>query len=141
MNNKPPTQAFGPAINRVSDVMVHTKRYAFKGVTKLAQDARVSASSISRLINGKLNPSFVMVARLTRALERDLGFKIDPRDLVAESGEFLTGAVCDLVGCRGCLPANAHDEFGDIKPAFADVKPGTWITSRFPKGYREKGAK
>jgi len=140
--NKPPKQAFGPAINRISDVMVHTDRYAFKGVSRLARDARVSASSLSRLVNGKLNPSFLMVARLTNALERELGYKIDPRDLVAECGEFLTSFACDLVGCRGCLPVNALDEFGDLKPAFAGVRPGTWVTSRHPKGYRpEKGAK
>ena len=137
-----PSQVFGPAINRISDVMVHTDRYAFKGVTRLASDARVSASSVSRLINGKINPSFLLVARIAKALEVQLGHPVDPRDLVSECGEFLTRFACDLSDCRGCLPENATDEFGDIKPAYAGVKPGTWVTSRHPNGYSsKKGAK
>ena len=122
--------------------MVHSPRYAFKGVGRLARDARVSPSSVSRLINGKLNPSFVMVARLTAALEKQLGFPIDPRDLVAETGRFLTRHTCELVRCRGCLPDNALDEFGDIKPTFDGVQPGAWVTSRYPNGFKqEKGVK
>lgn len=140
MHNKPPTQAYGPTINRVSDLMAHTQRYAFKGVSRLAHDARLSPSSVSRLINGKLNPSFLMIARLTTAIERQLGFQIDPRDLVAENGTFLTRYVCDLTSCPGCLPENAMDEFGDLKPTFLGVQPGQWETSRFPNGFkRQKG--
>lgn len=140
MNHQQPKQVFGPAINRISDVMAHTDRYAFKGVTRLASDARVSASSVSRLINGKINPSFLLVARIAKALEAQLGYKVDPRDLIAESGAFLTRFACDLADCRGCLPDNATDEFGDLKPAFINVRPGNWVTSRHPKGYRdEKG--
>lgn len=142
MKHQPPKQAFGPAIPRFADVMAHTDRYAFKGVSRLAKDARVCASSVSRLINGRISPSFVMVARLTAALERQLGRTIDPRDLIAESGEFLTRHTCDLVGCRGCLPANALNELGDSKSAFAEVKPGNWVTSKYPKGYQpQKGGK
>ena len=122
---------------RLQDVMIHTTRYAFHGVTRLAIDAKVSPSSVSRLINGKMNPSFAMVARVTTALEKSLGYRIDPRDLVAELGKFLTPHTCDLVGCQGCLPDNATDEFGDLKPAFDGVKPGRWVTSRYPKGYIE----
>lgn len=138
MNNPNPKQVFGPAINRISDLMVHTDRYAFRGVSRLASDARVSASSVSRLINGRINPSFLLVARIATALEAQLGFRVDPRELVAECGEFLTRFTCDLAGCRGCLPENAMDEFGDIKPSFAGVQPGNWVTSRHPKGYQPK---
>jgi transcriptional regulator with XRE-family HTH domain len=138
MNNKPPLQVFGPAINRFGDVMAHTDRYAFSGISRLAMDARVSASSVSRLLSGKMNPSFLMVARLVDALERHLGYSIDPRDLIAESGRFRTLPACTLIGCKGCLPENAYDEFGSRKAAFADVKPGTWVTSRYPKGYGER---
>ena len=137
MHKPPPTQAFGPVINRVSDLMIHTNRYAFHGVTRLAVDAKVSPSSVSRLINGKMNPSFALVARITNALEQTLGYRIDPRDLVAELGKFLTPHTCELASCQGCLPENATDEFGDIKPTFAGIKPGKWVTSRYPKGYLE----
>lgn len=136
MQQPPPNQVrFGPAISRLADVMAHSNNYAFHGVTRLSKDARVSAASISRLINGKMNPSFIMVARITAAIEKDLGYQIDPRDVVAEAGKFLTRCACDLVACRGCYPDNAYDEFGDLKPAFAEIKPGTWVTSRYPKGY------
>lgn len=141
MHKPPPKQAFGPTVNRLADVTAHIDRYAFKGVSRLARDARLSPSSVSRLINGKTNPSFALVARLTFAIERRLGFRIDPRDLVAEKGRFLTKYVCDLAGCRGCLPDNALDEFGDTKPAFKDIRPGQWESSRHPRGYKEeKGA-
>lgn len=132
----PPPQAFGPTVNRVSDVAAHTTRYAFKGVGRLARDAGVSPSAVSRLLNGKMNPSFLMVARITAALEKELGYRIDPRDLVAESGRFLTRFTCDLVAdCRGCYPDAATDEFGDTKRAFEGVRPGQWVTSRYPSGY------
>jgi len=135
MSNSPSPEVFGPAINRFTDVMAHSDRFAFKGVTRLAKDAGVSPSSVSRLIHGKTNPSFLMVARLTRALESHFGFHIDPRDLVAESGRFRNLFTCDLMGCPGCLPDNAWDEFGSIKSAYKDIKPGKWVTSRHPTGF------
>ena len=131
-----PKQVFGPTINRLADVMAHLDRYAFNGVTRLAKDARVSASSVSRLINGKMNPSFAMVVRLTIALEKQLGRRIDPRELIAETGNFLTKFVCDLVGCNGCLPESAVDEFGQVKGSFVGISPGTWVTSKYPRGYQ-----
>lgn len=135
MNHPPPPQAFGPAVNRFADVMAHSNQLAFKGVSRLARAAGVSPSALSRLINGKSNPSFLMVARLTTALEEALGFPIDPRDLVAENGGFAHRFCCDLARCRGCLPENALDEFGDVKQAFYGVEPGRWVASRHPKGY------
>lgn len=142
MNNPPPNQAFGPTINRIADLMAHTNQYAFWGVSRLAENAGVSSAAVSRIIHSKINPSFVMVARLTRALEKELGHRIDPRDLIAENGEFLTRFTCDLVGCRGCLPEAATDEFGDRKHAYEGVESGKWVTSRYPKGYtpQERGA-
>lgn len=143
MSNKPPTQALGPAINRIADVMAHTPFYQFKGTSRLAADALLDTSTISRLIHSRINPSFTLVARITAALEMRLGMKLDPRDLVAENGEFLTNYVCDLAAsCEGCLPENALDEFGDRKAAFIGIQPGKWVTSRYPGGYKvQKGGK
>ena len=123
--------------------MAHSNQLAFKGVSRLARAAGVSPSAVSRLLSGKSNPSFLMVARLTTALEQAFGFAIDPRDLVAENGEFAHRFCCDLARCGGCLPENALDEFGDLKPAFAEVRPGQWVTSRHPKGLiqEKKGAR
>src|SRR4051812_23859914 len=108
MQQPTPSQVFGPAINRFSDVMAHHSRYSFKGVSRLARDAGVSPSSVSRLISGKMNPSFLMVARLAKAIEKHTGVRIDPRDLLSENGDFPTPFVCDLVGCKGCLPDQAR---------------------------------
>lgn len=136
MHKSPSKQAFGPAINRIADVMAHTNLYAFKGISRLAADAGVSRAAVSRVINGTRTPSTFMIERLRRALEKELKRPLDPRDLVAENGKFSTMYVCEVVGCRGCLPANAHDEFGAVKAAFQGVKPGAWVTSRFPRGFQ-----
>jgi len=142
MKHPSPNVAYGPTINRIADVLIHMDRYAFHGVSRLAADARLDSSTVSRLLNSKRNPCFVTVARIASAIERHLDRRIDPRDLVAESGTFLTQHVCDLVGCAGCLPDNAWDEFGDLKPTFASVEPGKWISSRYPHGVRaEEGGR
>lgn len=138
MNNQFKQGSYGPVINRFADLMAHSKDYAFLGVSRLARDAGVNPASVSRLINGKVNPSFALVARLTTVLERQFGLVIDPRDLVAEEGRFLTTYACDLVACPGCLPERAVDEFGTLKAAYNGVKPGKWITSRYPRGLRKE---
>lgn len=130
---------FGPAINRIADVMAHIDRYAFKGVARLAEDAGVSSSSVSRLINGRMNPSFAMAARITEALERRAGLSIGMREVFSEDGAFRTRHICELMRCRGCLPEAAIDASGAVMPAFRGVRPGQWVTSRWPRGYG-KGA-
>ena len=143
MQYEPSLQAFGPTINRLRDLMDHSLSLSCHGVSRLACSARVSPAAVSRVLNGKQNPSYIMVVRLTEAIERELGRRIDPRDIFAEDGRFLTPFVCDLAGCEyGCLPANAYDEFGHLKPTFSTVKVGQWVTSRYPLGYRaEKGGR
>lgn len=129
------TLPFGPAINRLFDVMEHSERFSFRGVTRLAQAAHVSPSSVSRLINGNINPSFMFVARITSAVEAELGMRIDPREIVAEHGDFLTRYVCDLMHCSGCLPRCALSELGECRDEFLGIKPGEWETSAFPRGF------
>lgn len=135
MKHQPNFRVFGPAINRFTDVMEHSDRFAFHGVTRLAFNARVAPSSVSRILRGEQNPTYLMVVRLTEALEKELGFRIDPRDLIAEEGQFLTRFACDLCGCSGCLPRAAYDEFQRVKPEYQDIKPGAWVTSRYPLGF------
>ena len=139
MNNPTPIQAHGPIITRIPDVMSHIPKFASRaGVERLATESGLSAKSVSRLIHGEGNPSFLTVVRLTNALEARLERRVDPRDLIAENGEFLTRFTCDLVGCQGCLPDAATDEFGDLKLAYQGVQPGQWVTSRYPKGFSRK---
>ncbi len=135
MKHPPHPMGYGPIINRFADVLDHSDRFAFSGVSRLASEAGVSPSSVSRLLNNQINPSFALIARLTAALEKEFGFRIDPRDLIAEEGQFLTRCVCDLTGCPGCLPEAAMNEFGSTQPAFDGITPGHWVTSRFPLGF------
>jgi hypothetical protein len=135
MNHPTPNQAFGPLINRISDVMIHTNRYASKGVDRLSRDTGLAHSSLSRIINNEVNPSFRSIERITKALERELGRHLEMRDLMSEGGGFLTPFSCDLCGCRGCLPSAATDEFGDVKQTYSGITPGHWVTSRFPRGF------
>ena len=142
MKHPPPSQVFGPAINRISDLMDHSPTFNFEGVRRLANAVGTSSASISRILCGQQNPSFLMLARITAALEDDFNKRIDPRDLVAENGQFLTRFACDLAGCRGCYLDAATDQFGYQSPAYDGVKKGEWITSKYPKGYlNEKGVR
>ncbi len=66
--------------------MAHTTRYAFKGEGRLASDAGVSKSAVSRLVNGLSSPSFAVVSAIAHALEKRLGRPLDPRELVSFNG-------------------------------------------------------
>src|SRR5688500_14439918 len=121
--------------NRVFAVMMHTTRYAFKGESRLAADAGVSKSAVCRLLNGQSNPSFVLMSLLTQALEQALGKALDPRELISLDGTYPTASICQLVDCRGCLPAEAFDEEANLKPEFKGVKPGHWSLSQAPTNH------
>lgn len=141
MNNPTPKQAFGPVISRLADAMIHVPIYACNGSPRLAKEAGVDRSTVTRLLRSELNPSFAMVARLTEAIENKIGQRIDPRDLFAESGRFLTPHICDLFpSCNGCLPDVALNEFGELHPSFVGISKGEWVTSKHPRGFfLEKG--
>ena len=115
--------------NRILAMMAHTTRYAFQGETRLAQDAGVSKSAVSRLLTGQSSPSFALVVALTKALEKRLERPIDPRDLISLDGSYPTATACELAGCRGCLPAEAYDAQNRLKPEYKDIKPGQWAVS------------
>lgn len=115
--------------NRILALMAHTTRYAFQGETRLASDAGVSKSAVSRLLTGQSSPSFALVVALTKALEKRMGRSLDPRDLISLDGSYPTATACELAGCKGCLPAEAYDEQNRLKPEYKDVKPGQWAAS------------
>lgn len=115
--------------NRILELMAHTTRYAFQGETRLAHDAGVSKSAVCRLLSGKSSPSFALVSAITRALEKQLGRPLDPRDLISLDGSYPTASACELAGCRGCLPPEAYDEHDQLKPEYKNVKPGQWCVA------------
>jgi transcriptional regulator with XRE-family HTH domain len=110
--------------NRILEIMAHTTRYAFKGESRLAADAGVSKSAVCRLVNGESSPSFAVVTALTGVLEKQVGKTLDPRELISFDGTYPTASVCELVDCRGCLPAEAYDEDDTLRPEFQGVRPG-----------------
>lgn len=116
--------------NRIAAIMAHTTRYAFKGGSRLAADAGVSKSAVCRLLKGQSSPSYALLSRLVQALERHLGRFLDLRDLISLDGTYPTRSVCQLTGCRGCLPAQAYDDEGNLKPQFKGIKPGQWSISQ-----------
>jgi len=106
--------------------MAHTTRYAFKGESRLAADSGVSKSAVNRLIHGQSSPSFALVCALTKALEKHLGTTLDPREVISFDGIYPTASVCELAGCKGCLPTEAYDESNILRPEYRDVEPGQW---------------
>jgi transcriptional regulator with XRE-family HTH domain len=116
--------------------MSHASRYQWHGITRLSADTGIHRTTLTRIIKGTVVPTVQSAARIAEALERDLGHRVDPRDLFAEEGRFPHRFTCDLVdGCRGCLPDIATDEFGDRKKSYEGIEPGKWVTSRYPRGY------
>lgn len=105
--------------NRVAQLMAHTTRYAFKSETRLARDAGVSKSAVSRLVQGHTSPSFALVTAITRALEKALGVPLDPREVVSTDGTYPTSSVCDLVGCRRCGLYEVHAKSEPVVPVFS----------------------
>lgn len=119
------------AHNRILALMAHTSRYAFKGESRLAVDAGVSKSAVCRLLNGQSSPSFALVSAITKVLEKHLqgglqGKRLDPHELISFDGTYPTPSACELAGCKGCLPAEAYDEYNNLKPQYRNVKPSQW---------------
>jgi hypothetical protein len=104
--------------NRIRTFMEHSTRYAFMGPTRLAKDCGVSDAAICRLLSGYSSPSFAMVAKITKAFEQEFKRSIDPREIFAIDGQYLTDKACTLLGCNGCTPEAAWNEDGTIKPEY-----------------------
>ena len=119
----PPSPRFS---NRIAAVIEHIPRYTIQGQARLARDAGVSRSAVSRLLSGQTVPSFTIALALTNALERELGKKLEPRELLSLDGTYPTPNVCDLCGCRGCLPRHAYAPDDTLHPDFRSIAPGTW---------------
>ena len=117
--------------NRIGAVMAHSpRRYAFCGQARLARDAGVNRSTISRLCAGKSRPTFSLIFAIASLLEQDLGCPIDPRELISLSGVYPTPSVCVLCRCRGCLPSEAYDAEERRLPEYLDLAPGRWTVAR-----------
>jgi len=119
-----------PVQNRVPVLLVHIPRLSIRGQARLAAEVGVSRSTISRLVNGRINPSYRLARSVTDALERFLGRPLDMRDVFSTDGTYLTASGCALCKCGGCLPEAAWGEDGTLKPEWRDARPGDWSVAR-----------
>ena len=115
--------------NRVQTVMVHVNRYSFQGRARLAADAGVSRSTISRMINGQTSPSHALVQAVTDALATHLKRPLVPRDLFSHNGCYHERSGCRLSGCTGCLPEMAFNGHGRRRVEWLNARPGDWSLS------------
>lgn len=128
-----------PLHNRISAVLAHIPRYAFQGETRLAHDSGISKSALCRFMSGQSSPSFALVDAVTGAIEKQTGKHMDPRELVSRDGTYPTAWVCDLMGCKGCLPDQAYDAQDGLKPEYDSIRPGRWNGSVMPRQRRAPG--
>lgn len=112
--------------NRIAAIMIHLDYYDTKGIARLADDAGVSRSEVSRLLHGRTNPSYVIVERIHLCLERMLGRRLPIAEIVSETGLYPTAYVCDLMKCRGCLPAYVYNQEGEVIEEFRNLRKRQW---------------
>lgn len=130
------TRTVQPVQNRVSILMVHIPKLTIRGQARLAAMCGVSRSTISRLVGGRINPSYRLARSVTTALERLLGEPLDMRDVFSTDGTYLEPSGCVRCGCSGCLPEAAWGKDGTLKPEWRDARPGDWSLAR-PAGSAE----
>ena len=119
-----------PIQNRIPILLVHIPKLSIRGQARLAAEVGVSRSTVSRLVNGKINPSYRLARSVTDALERFLRRPLDMRDVFSTDGTYLTPSGCALCRCRGCLPEAAWSEDGTLKPEWKEALPGDWSVAR-----------
>ena len=113
--------------NRLRAILLHVPYYTFEGTARLARDTGLAPSSISRIIRGKVSPSYVVVERVTKAISHRLGRRLDARELFTTDGTYPTPSTCKLMDCSGCLPPEAWCEFTNtLRPRWKQQKPGDW---------------
>lgn len=112
--------------NRVNAVALHAPWYGFRMQSRLARDAGVSESAVSRMVRGRCKPSLAVALRVTGALSRRLGRQIDVFEVFSLDGRYPTPSVCDLCGCPDCLPPQAYDEEENLRPEFTHTMAGNW---------------
>ena len=119
-----------PVQNRVRVLLVHIPKLSIRGQARLASEVGVSRSTVSRLVNGRINPSYRLARGVTSALERMLGYPLDMRDVFSTDGTYLTPSGCGLCRCPGCLPDEAYDSEDNLHPAWRGQQPGDWSMTR-----------
>jgi len=115
-----------PVRNRLRSILWHVPRYQVQTTSRLASDAGVAKSAISRLLRGVGQPNYILMVKVAEAIGREIGRPFPLREIaVAEGSEYPTPFPCSLFGCR-CLPPWAYDGDGALRPQFTNLVPGEW---------------
>lgn len=125
--------------NRVGSLSMHVKRYAFRGTSRLASDAGVSKSTISRLIRGHYEPLYTTAKKVIESLELRLGRRLDFREVFSDNGTYPTEHICELVGCPGCLPDRLFEPDGRRRLTNRNILPGSWTGDNYEFDDGDKG--
>ena len=126
VRERQPIQKRQPIQNRVSVLLVHIPKLSIQGQARLAAEVGVSRSTISRLVGGRINPSYRLARGVTSALEKLIGYPLDMRDVFSTDGTYPTPSGCALCRCGGCLPDRAYDRESDLRPEWRGRRPGDW---------------
>lgn len=132
----PPHQPLqGLLHHRVREVAWHIPWYGFKTQARLAHDSGISPSTVSRLLRGQELPSLLVALRLTDALSHRLGRALDVGQVFSLDGLY-SRSVCDLTGCRSCLPPTAYDRDDNFLAPAPGAPSGQWVKPLSRKGAR-----
>ena len=126
--------------NRLGAIIAHATRYDLYGVKCLAADSGVSKATISRWLNGSVTPLYIKFAEVVKCLEAEIGIRIPTYEILRGNDGYPTPFVCQLVGCRGCLPDAVMNSDGSRKSEFLHVKSGKWSgdMDEFSKAIKEE---
>jgi hypothetical protein len=119
--------------HRLSDFFSHIPRYWDDAGTRLAIDAGISPSAIYHLMKGRWTPTYRVAIGITEAIGRQLGRELHTSEIFTFTGRFRTPSVCELCGCKGCLPEAAYNEDGTRKAQYRHLKGGDWHMAQQPQ--------
>lgn len=83
--------------NRIREILVYLNGTPVSSERGLACAIGVSPSALNRIIQGKCIPSFQTMAALSWVVEKHLGHRIDPRDILSFDGSYPTATVEQLL--------------------------------------------
>ena len=98
--------------NRLEEVVCHSNWFLQCPRARLAHASGVSRATMLRLFAHQITPTFPVIWKITRAVEKHFaqeldGKPLDPRELFSLDGAYPTPSACTLIGCPGCKTAHA----------------------------------